>query len=96
VGLEYISSAGLRVVPATHKRLKGRGGTCRVLNLTGAVKEVFAIVNAFPALDIFASQAEADDYFDRLQKGEIGHRDCGRWGIDTACPPRPAGRLQVP
>lgn len=41
--LEYISSAGLRVLLATAKRLKSKGGQMRFANVKGAAKEVFDI-----------------------------------------------------
>ncbi len=69
--LDYVSSAGLRSVLGTYKKLKMAGGTCSVMNLQPPVKKVFDIANAFPTLNIFASMAEADEYFDKLQKGEL-------------------------
>jgi len=69
--LDYVSSAGLRAVLGTYKKLKGKGGVCSVINLQPQVKKIFDIANAFPTLEIFASEAEADDYFDRMQKGEL-------------------------
>lgn len=41
--LEYISSAGLRALLATAKRLKGSGGQVCFANISGMVKEVFNI-----------------------------------------------------
>ncbi len=41
--LDYISSAGLRVLLSTAKRLKGKGGLMRFANVKGAIKEVFDI-----------------------------------------------------
>lgn len=41
--LDYISSAGLRVLLATAKKLKGKGGQIRFANVKGTVKEVFDI-----------------------------------------------------
>jgi anti-anti-sigma factor len=41
--LDYISSAGLRALLATAKRLKGKGGRLCFANITGMVKEVFNI-----------------------------------------------------
>ena len=41
--LEYVSSAGLRVILATAKRLRGAGGGAAVCGATGVVAEVLAI-----------------------------------------------------
>lgn len=41
--LDYISSAGLRALLTTAKRLKGKGGQIRFANVKGTVKEVFDI-----------------------------------------------------
>ena len=41
--LDYISSAGLRVLLATAKRLKAKGGQIRFATVRGTVKEVFDI-----------------------------------------------------
>lgn len=70
-GLDYVSSAGLRSVLGTYKKLKAGGGACGIMNLQPQVKKIFDIANAFPTLNIFASMEEADDYFDKLQKGEL-------------------------
>ena len=40
-GLDYISSAGLRVILATAKVLKGKNGHVRFANVKGTVREVF-------------------------------------------------------
>jgi len=42
-GLDYISSAGLRALLATAKKLKVKGGQIRFANVKGTVKEVFDI-----------------------------------------------------
>jgi len=42
-GLDYISSAGLRVLLITAKQLKGKDGQVRCANVKGTVKEVFDI-----------------------------------------------------
>lgn len=41
--LEYISSAGLRAILATAKRVKPHGGGLTVCSLAGGVADVFAI-----------------------------------------------------
>ncbi|MBN2141168.1 MAG: STAS domain-containing protein [Desulfovibrionaceae bacterium] len=42
-GLEYISSAGLRAILSTAKRLKAAGGGIRFCSLKGMVQEVFTV-----------------------------------------------------
>ena len=41
--LEYISSAGLRVLLTTHKKMLSAGGTLTIANAVPAVREVFDI-----------------------------------------------------
>lgn len=57
--LEYISSAGLRALLATGKRLKGKGGELLFCNLAGAVKEVFEISGFNSIFRIFDSAEDA-------------------------------------
>ncbi|WP_020209176.1 STAS domain-containing protein [Gilvimarinus chinensis] len=66
-GLNYISSAGLRVFFATLKKLKARGGKVAVSHMQPGVKKVFEIVRALPDLSVFASAAELDDYLAGFQ-----------------------------
>jgi anti-anti-sigma factor len=42
-GLSYISSAGLRVLLLTNRKVAGAGGRMALCGLTAAVREVFAI-----------------------------------------------------
>lgn len=42
-GLDYISSAGLRVLLASHKRMIASNGTMTIKNARENVKEIFAI-----------------------------------------------------
>ncbi len=42
-GVDYISSAGLRVILASAKSLKSKAGTLLLANVSGPVKEVFDI-----------------------------------------------------
>jgi len=60
--LEYISSAGLRVVFKNVKKIKKNGGRVGVSRMNAGVRKVFEIVQAIPDLDIFASVEEMDDY----------------------------------
>lgn len=55
----YISSAGLRVLLATAKQLRARGGELRVCALNEAVQEVFEISGFNTLLPVFTSLADA-------------------------------------
>ena len=57
--LDYISSAGLRVLLGTAKRLKGTGGALRLCGLNETVREVFQISGFATILAVFATEAEA-------------------------------------
>lgn len=61
-GLEYISSAGLRGILATAKKLKATGGQIAFANLSGMVQEVFAIsgfTTMFPVHDTVEEACKA-------------------------------------
>lgn len=57
--LEYISSAGLRSILATAKRLKTEQGDIRFSGLQGPVEEVFKISGFYSIFKIFDSDASA-------------------------------------
>jgi anti-anti-sigma factor len=57
--LDYISSAGLRVLLGTAKRLSGAGGTLRLFGLNETVREVFEISGFATILAVFATEADA-------------------------------------
>ena len=65
--LSYISSAGLRVIFATHKKQGAKGGELLLSNMSEGVKKVFEIVRALPTLNVFASVEEMDDYLATFQ-----------------------------
>jgi anti-anti-sigma factor len=65
-GLEYIGSAGIRVLVMTRKALEARGGGVAVANLQPTVRQVFEIVKALPSVDLFATDAELDAYLDAM------------------------------
>jgi len=69
-GVNYISSAGLRVIFKTKKALKRNNGEFYIVNLTPSVRKVFDIVNALPDQEIFASVEELDNYLDKMQRGD--------------------------
>ena len=61
--LDYVSSAGLRVLLTAAKRLESDGGELRICCLNDIVKEVFDISGFIKILRVFASVSEALDDF---------------------------------
>jgi anti-sigma B factor antagonist len=57
--LDYISSAGLRVLLGAAKTLKASGGTLRTFGLNQSVREVFEISGFSSILAVYPSEAEA-------------------------------------
>lgn len=57
--LDYISSAGLRVLLGAAKQLRGSGGTLRMFGLNQSVREVFEISGFSAILAVYPSEAEA-------------------------------------
>ena len=68
--LDYISSMGLGVVFQTMKKMKAEGGRFAVTNLQPHVKKIFEITKLLPTQKIFTDVAEADRYFDTIQRRE--------------------------
>lgn len=58
-GLDYVSSAGLRVVLIVAKRLKGVGGALALCGMKPHIKEVFDIAGFSSMLSIYATPEEA-------------------------------------
>lgn|SRR5574341_1037172 len=61
--LDYISSAGLRVLLMVSKRLRGTNGKIVLASLQNQVKEVFDIAGFSSIFTIFQSQEEAIRWF---------------------------------
>jgi len=57
--LEYISSAGLRVLLATAKKLKAGDGVMRICSLNDTVREVFDISGFSTILSVSSDKDEA-------------------------------------
>jgi len=67
-GVTYISSRGLAVVITTIKKVRAGGGKFAMAELQPPVRKVFEIAAALPEESVFASQEEADRYFDAIQR----------------------------
>ena len=57
--VDFVSSAGLRILLATAKRLGSTGGKLRVCGLNETVAEIFEISGFSTILDVFPSETEA-------------------------------------
>ena len=66
--VDYISSAGIRVILKAHKGMKQRGWEVSMTNLQPTVRKVFEIIKALPDQQIFSNVEELDAYLDRIQK----------------------------
>jgi anti-anti-sigma factor len=65
--LDYISSAGIRVILKTNRSVKGSGGAVHLMRLQPQIRKVFEIIQALPSLTVFASLQEMDQYLDAMQ-----------------------------
>ena len=61
--VDFVSSAGLRVLLATAKRLTGTGGSIRICGLNETVTEVFEISGFSTILSVFPSESDALEDF---------------------------------
>ena len=66
--LEYLSSAGIRVILKANKAMKKKNGKAMFTNMQPQIKKVFEIINALPHQQVFSSIEEMDDYLDAMQK----------------------------
>lgn len=57
--LDYISSAGLRILLGAAKQLRASGGKLGIFGLNQSVKEVFEISGFATILSVYQSEAEA-------------------------------------
>ena len=66
--LEYISSAGLRVIFKAAKQTKAAGHRLAAANRKPHIDKVFEILKVLPDMAVFANDQELDDYLDSMQK----------------------------
>lgn len=67
-GLDFISSAGLRVILGARKTVVGNGGKCILALPQPQIEKVLEIVKALPGMKLFRSEAEMDNYLAAIQK----------------------------
>ncbi len=66
--LDYISSAGLRVIFKAAKEVKSAGHRLAAANRKPHIDKVFEILKALPDMAVFANDEEMDDYLDSMQE----------------------------
>ncbi|MEH6589258.1 MAG: STAS domain-containing protein [Halioglobus sp.] len=66
--LDYISSAGLRVIFKAAKETKNAGNRIAAANRKPHIDKVFDILKALPDMAVFANDTELDEYLDAMQQ----------------------------
>ena len=70
--VDYLSSAGIRVILKSQKALKAHDGRMVFMHLQPQIRKVFEIIEALPSMRVFKNIEEMDDYLDRMQKKVTG------------------------
>lgn len=65
--LDYISSAGLRVIFKSAKQARAAGQRLAAANRKPHIDKVFEILKALPDMAVFANDEELDDYLASMQ-----------------------------
>jgi anti-anti-sigma factor len=66
-GLDFLSSAGLRVIFKAKKLMDANGGKFLMVNLQPQIKKVFEIIKALDGMNVFKDQEEMDEYLAAMQ-----------------------------
>lgn len=66
--LDFISSAGLRIIFKKIKTLKRQGGKLSVSGMSPSIRKVFEIVKVMPDLTVFENEDEMDEYLTAIQE----------------------------
>ena len=70
--LEFLSSAGIRVIFKLQKGVLQKKGVVVISKPQPQVAKVIEIIRALPAEQVFASDEEADQYLAKIQRQELG------------------------
>ena len=66
--LDFISSAGIRVLIETQNVLSTRGGRVLLLDLQPQILKVLEIIKALPGISVFRNIEEMDEYLATIQR----------------------------
>ena len=74
-GVDQVTSAGIGVIMKAKASAKNKGGDVAMRNVQPQVKRVFEIMSLVPALNVFESRAELDDYLTGIQQRIVEDQD---------------------
>ena len=74
-GLQFVSSAGLRLFSVARKQMVARGGRASFIHMQPQVEEVFAIVQSLPGITVFKDLDALDRYLATRQGLPPGSAD---------------------
>ncbi len=66
--LEFISSAGIRVLVHARNSMRAQHGSVLMVNAQPQIMKVFEIIKALPGMTVFKSEAEMDEYLAAMQR----------------------------
>ncbi len=66
--LDFISSAGVRVLIETQKALSANKGSVLLVDLQPQIVKVLEIIKALPGITVFRNVQEMDDYLAAIQR----------------------------
>src|SRR5262245_38820538 len=70
--LEFISSAGIRVLVHARRVMKAQQGGFLMVNMQPPIVKVFEVIKALPGFTVFESQEELDRYLAAIQRQARG------------------------
>ena len=82
--LEFLSSAGIRIIFKAKKLMDARKGKFMLVNLQPQVRKVFEIIKVLDIMDVFSNQADASRIgeIERFQRpGSLANY----WGLTPGC-----------
>jgi anti-sigma B factor antagonist len=66
--LDFISSAGIRVLIETQNVVSARGGSVLLVDLQPQILKVLEIIKALPGITVFRNTEEMDEYLATIQR----------------------------
>jgi anti-anti-sigma factor len=67
-GVDFVTSRGVSTIAKTRASLMQKDGDLAIMNLQPQVQKAFEIMCLLPALNVFESRDELDEYLGRVQR----------------------------